>query len=379
MPRLLLVGSEDWLFALRHLPAVRAALELGLDPVVVARESGHRRLIEAAGARFVALPAPTRSRSPQLLWRQVTALRQILTEESPDLLHCLGLRAVLLGRVAAMLAGNSAPCICAFNGLGPFCARPDAAGALLRALARTVLAAMASRGALLLFDNPDDPALLGLTEAVPDRVRVIGGLGVDPVLHGPEPMPWAPPLKLVFGSPLLWANGPDLAVAAVRMARAKGLDVTLSLIGAAFPPSPRAVPAETLSGWSAQPGISWYGPTPDIGPIWRQHHALILPSRGGDGLPAILSQAAAACRPVITTDVAGCGSFVRDGIDGCVVPSGDVEALTEAIALMARAPGLVERMGRAGRDKVLAGYAERDVMEALKAIWGKQVSGQGAP
>jgi hypothetical protein len=378
MPRLLFVGSEDWLFALRHLPAVRAALELGLDPVVVSHESGHRRLIEAAGARFVALPAPTRGRSPQRLWRQLNALRQILAVESPDMLHCLGLKAVLLGRAAAMLAGSQAACICAFNGLGPLAARPDAAGALTRAMARTGLAAMASRGDLLLFDTPDDPSSLGLTEAEPDRVRVIGGLGVDPVLHGPEPMPWAPPLKLVFGSPLLWANGPDLAVAAVAKARSQGLDVTLSLIGAAFPPSRRAVPAETLAGWSAQPGVSWYGPTPDLGQIWRQHHALILPSRGGDGLPAILTQAAAACRTVMTTDVAGCASFVRDGIDGRVVPYGDVEALTEAIVLMARAPGLVERMGRAARDKVLAGYTERDVMDALKAIWREQLSGRGA-
>ncbi len=377
MPRLLLVGSEDWLFALRHLPAVRAARELGLDPVVVARERGHRRLIEATGARFVTLPEPTRGRSPERLWRQATALRRIIADESPDLLQCFGPRAVLLGRTAALLARSKAASICAFNGLGPLAARPDAAGALVRLLARAGLAALASRGDLLLFDNPDDPASFGLTEAVPDRVRVMGGLGVDPILHGPEPLPWAPPLKLAFASPLLWANGPDLAVAAVGMARNQGLDVTLSLIGAPFAPSRRAVPAATLSGWSAQPGVNWYGPTPDFGQIWRQHHALILPSRGGDGLPAILPQAAAACRAVITTDVAGCGSFVRDGIDGRIVPSGDVEALTEAIALMARAPGLVERMGRAGRDKILAGYAERDVMDALKAIWRERLSGQG--
>lgn len=373
MPRLLFVGSEDWLFALRHLPAVRAALELGLEPVVVAREHGHRRLIEEAGARFIPFPMPMQGWSPLRLWQQAGALRRIIADVNPVLLHLLGFRAACLGNAAAAMEQDPAACISAFKGFGPLVSRDDVVGTLLRWVTQIALTTIASRGGLLLFDNPDEGPFLGLSERAQQRARLIKGQGIDPILHGPEPMPWSPPLKLVFGSPLLWSNGPELAVAAVGKLRAQGLDVSLSLIGAAFPPGRNAVPAETLSDWSRQPGIIWYGPTPDIAQVWRQHHVLILPSRGGDGLPAILPQAAAACRAIITTDAAGCGSFVQDGIDGRVVPVGDVDALADAIALMARAPGLVERMGRAGRDKVLKGYAERDVMEALKALWREEL------
>ncbi len=377
--KIMFIGAEDWLFASRHLPAIRAALELGLEPIVVARSNGHGPRIERAGARFVAMPRGPSGNSPVGLWRQIANLRALLVVEKPLILQMHGIRQVMLGTLAARMAGADKR-VCAFNGLGWLSAATgfpgDAARAVARALANGPIGGPSTT---FLFDNPDDPAVLGLTRLAEgeqphsmlprSNVRVVGGLGVDPLIHAPEPMPWSPPLKLVFGSPLLWSNGPDIAVEAVGKAREAGIDVTLSLIGAALAPSRLAVPPATLTGWSRLPGISWFGPTADVSQIWRQHHVLILPSRGGDGIPAIVTEAAAAERPIITTDMAGCRSFVRAGIDGQVVPAGNVGALVDALAQLSRAPGLVERMGRAARERALNGYTERDVMDGLKRLW----------
>ncbi len=366
---MLFVGAEDWMFVSRHLPLVRAARELGLDPLVVARGHAHRAAIEQAGARFLAADWPRPGRSPAALWHEIEALKRIMLSRRPSIVQLQGVRTAVSGLAAARLAGASCSVV-ALGGLGQAAVRPGLQGDATRAGLRTAIAAAMKSGPVhVTFDNPDDPRLLGLDPANARQVHVMPGQGVDPLVHMPEAMPWAPPLKLVFGSPLLWANGPDLAVQAVGKARGEGVDVSLSLIGAAHSPGKRAVPAETLRAWSRLPGIIWYGPTPDIAQVWRQHHALVLPSRGGDGLPPILVQAASAGRPAITTDVGGCGSFVRDGVDGCVVPAEDVAGLADAIMLMARAPALVERMGQAGRGKVLDGYTERKVMEAYKALW----------
>ena len=371
---MMFVATDDWLFAARHLTLVRAARELGLDPVVVARDHGHRHAIEGAGARFVALDWPRQGRSPAALWHQVEALKRIILSRRPPIVQFQGLRAAVSGLAAARLAGVPRV-VAAFSGIGHAAVRAGLAGDIMRTMLRAAAAIALKGGAVhAVFDNPDDPRLLGLDPASSGHVHVMPGQGVDPLVHMPEAMPWAPPLKLVFGSPLLWANGPDLAVEATRKARAEGADVTLSLIGAAHAPGRHAVPAGKLDAWSRLPGVSWFGPTPDIGQVWRQHHALMLPSRGGDGLPPILAQAASAARPAITSDAGGCGSFVRDGIDGRVVPTGNVAGLTEAIMLMARAPGLVERMGRAGREKVLEGYTERKVMEGFKVLWRQMLS-----
>lgn len=65
----------------------------------------------------------------------------------------------------------------------------------------------------------------------------------------------------------------------------------------------------------------------------------------------------------------GCRSFVRDGQDGFVVPANDVAALTRALLALAGSPGMVERMGLSARERLLAGYTERDVMEGVKALY----------
>ena len=48
--------------------------------------------------------------------------------------------------------------------------------------------------------------------------------------------------------------------------------------------------------------------------------------------------AAAAGRPVVTTDWPGCRSAVREGVTGLLVPPGDVPALAGALAEVVRNP-----------------------------------------
>src|SRR5205085_5227113 len=58
--------------------------------------------------------------------------------------------------------------------------------------------------------------------------------------------------------------------------------------------------------------------------------ALVLPSFA-EGLPVVIMEAMALCRPVISTYVAGIPELVRDGEHGWLVPAGDLEALVEAM------------------------------------------------
>ena len=94
-----------------------------------------------------------------------------------------------------------------------------------------------------------------------------------------------------------------------------------------------------------------------------------LASRGGEGLPRTLLEAGACGRAIVTTDVPGCRTLVRDGIEGLVVRPADVPALTAAFVRLAAAPELVARMGEAARNRVLDGFTERDVMETVKQLY----------
>lgn len=368
-PKLLFVATEDWFFASHFLPMARAARELGFDVAVIARERNHRRVIEATGARLIGLEAERRSLDPRALLKQIAALKRLIAAEKPDILHCIALKPIALAGLAGKLAGVERR-VYALTGLGFLGARQGVLAALARFAAITWLrGAIDGQQVRFLFENPDDPVTLGLDPQDATKVAIVGGAGVDPLILMPSPMPPAPPLKVALVARMLWSKGVDLAVEAVRLARAEGAKVTLTIHGAPDPSNPKAIPEATLKGWAARPGVTWAGPTRDIEGVWKAHHLCILPSRGGEGLPRTILEAAACGRAILTTDVPGCRSFVRDGQDGMVVPADDAAALARALVALASAPRLAERMGESARARLLDGHTERDVMNGVKALY----------
>jgi glycosyltransferase involved in cell wall biosynthesis len=224
-------------------------------------------------------------------------------------------------------------------------------------------------GVRFLFENPHDARALRLDPADRTKVRLVGGAGIDPDALRPSPLPAGPPLKVALVARMLWSKGVDLAVEAVRRARVAGADVSLDIFGAPDPSNPKAFTQDRLEAWSREEGISWRGPTRDIAGVWAEHHVGCLPSRGGEGLPRTLLETAACGRAMLTTAVPGCGDFVRDGIEGLVVPPDDAPALAEALVRLAADPALVARMGEAARARVLDGYTEAQVGAAVVGLY----------
>jgi len=53
-------------------------------------------------------------------------------------------------------------------------------------------------------------------------------------------------------------------------------------------------------------------------------------------------------------------------------------ALAAALVMLAAAPGRVERMGESARGRLLDGHTERDVMDAVKALYRSMLARPGA-
>jgi glycosyltransferase involved in cell wall biosynthesis len=316
----------------------------------------------------IALEAERRSLNPAAAGYSAGRLAAILKAWKPDIVHCIALRPILIGGAAALMAGIPRR-VFALTGTGFLGARQDIVGGGARSAIRMLVRGLATKQTHYLFENPDDAALLGLDPADSGRVTILGGAGVDADHLRAAPLPVQPPLKVAVVARMLWSKGIDLAVEAAKLARARGAPVELSLYGAPDPSNPKAIPEETLRAWSGEPGIAWRGRTEDVAAVWREHHVCCLPSRGGEGLPRTLLEGAACGRALVTTDVPGCRTLVRDGIEGFVVPSNDAAALADAFVRLAADPALVAGMGEAARARILDGFTERDVMEAVKRVY----------
>lgn len=88
--------------------------------------------------------------------------------------------------------------------------------------------------------------------------------------------------------------------------------------------------------------------------VYQSSDVLVLPSLSGAeafGLVALEAQSSGI--PVIASDLPGVRTVVADGESGILVPSGDVEALINAILRLESDKELRENMGIAGRKRVL--------------------------
>lgn len=103
---------------------------------------------------------------------------------------------------------------------------------------------------------------------------------------------------------------------------------------------------------------------------------LVLPSSPPESFGLVLVEALACGTPVIASDLPGVRTVVAAGVDGLLVPPGDVEALAEAIHTLLAMPAAQRReMGAAGRRKVVERYTWELAGEKLEAIY-TQVTGE---
>ena len=98
-----------------------------------------------------------------------------------------------------------------------------------------------------------------------------------------------------------------------------------------------------------------------------------------EGTSLVTVEAAAAGRPVVTTDVAGAADTVLDGVTGRVVPLGDPPALAAALLDVIADPRRRAALGAAGQAHVTERFAlERSVADVV-ALWSRTASPEPAP
>jgi len=108
-----------------------------------------------------------------------------------------------------------------------------------------------------------------------------------------------------------------------------------------------------------------------VSPVQRaiEDAAIVVVPSLGEGFGMVALEAMERARPVIASAVGGLPEIVADGETGLVVPSGDAEALAEAIVALA---GDLERsavMGKAGRERALAEFPPERSAERIEELY----------
>jgi glycosyltransferase involved in cell wall biosynthesis len=368
--RIVLLITEDW-FALSHFrPLISLLSELAEEVVVLTRSSGRLAEIEALGARTVEFDFRRGSNGQALAAQMAWRLARHLKRLRPDVVHLIAMKPIVLGGLAMRLL-RVPHVVVHVTGQGLVGIATDPLLRLYRfAMLRVVAGLLRKPTSLLLVENPDDLAMV--RNAVPNlgsRFAILGGAGVNPAVFPALPASQNDVPVAAHVGRMIRSKGVDLLFEAYDRLRREGVSLNLDLFGNSDRENPEAIPANEIETWCERTGAHWHGPVADVAGIWKRADFFVLASRGGEGLPRALLEAAASGRALVVTDVPGNRHFVRDGIEGLIVPPGDVTALAAALARLANDRELRLSLGAAARQRLLEGFTEEHVRAAVRASY----------
>lgn len=368
--RIMILVTEDW-FALSHFqPLIRLLCALARDVVLVARPSGRMCEIEALGARCIPFDYNRASLNPAREAQTAVALARLMRVEKPDVVHMIAMKPIVLGCMALRLAPVPYAVV-HMTGLGFLAIATSWQARIARRTAMRLIAGIVRRPtSWLMCENPDDLALMAAGGVRPgERHTILGGAGVDPYEFAPLPQPGNDPPIVAFVGRMIRPKGVDVLMEAGRRLVRRGIALNIELYGHSDEGNPEAIPEAELHSWGSEGIGRWLGPTTDVAGVWRRCDISVLPARSREGMPRALLEAAASARPLVVSDVPGCRHFVRDGIDGLVVPPGDAEALSRALERLVRDRDLRVKFGTAARQRFLDGFTVDQVLTGLEAAY----------
>lgn len=106
---------------------------------------------------------------------------------------------------------------------------------------------------------------------------------------------------------------------------------------------------------------------------FEQSNIFVLPTMN-DCFPLVLLEAMENCLPVVTTSIGGVPDIVDDGLTGLIAKAGDDKTLASCLEELIDDGNLREKMGNAGRNKLINEFAEEVFEQRMKNILCAQIT-----
>ena len=151
-------------------------------------------------------------------------------------------------------------------------------------------------------------------------------------------------LRIVFVGQAVERKGLPVLLRAFEAVR-DHVDATLTLVGASA--------GEVAHMLLDDRGVRALGKVSEQRKLTELSRADVLcaPSLHGESFGMVLTEAFAAGKPVLASDIPGYREVLRDGVEGQLLPAGDALALAEALRRLALEPTRRARMARAARER----------------------------
>lgn len=202
----------------------------------------------------------------------------------------------------------------------------------------------------------------------PARARVIHP-AVDPdFFHPVDHLVSADAVfRIITIGSLIWVKGLEYALLAVRILADAGVPVQFDIIGDG-PERSRILYTIADLGLSSCVCLTGKLPPERVRSHLQQSHVFLLSSLS-EGISNAVLEAMSCALPVVTSDCGGMREAVTDGVEGFVVPNQDPGTMARAMLKLWQSPDLRQRMGQAGREKVLKYFTLKNQVDQFHDLF----------
>jgi glycosyltransferase involved in cell wall biosynthesis len=219
----------------------------------------------------------------------------------------------------------------------------------------------------IIVQNKDDYYFFSKVMAVESNdIVLIPGSGVD--LSKFKNIITQDNHSVILPARLLTDKGVNEFVQAAKVLNAKGIKWRFILVGSASYDNPTSIGDKQVKQWVDEGIVEWFGHTVDMLPIYNACDIVCLPSYR-EGMPKVLLEAAAAGKPVVTTDVVGCREAIIPDVTGLLVPARNTLELALALEKLILNKDLRSELGSNGRKLANEKFSIKSVVESTFNIY----------
>lgn len=210
------------------------------------------------------------------------------------------------------------------------------------------------------------------SEAVKRRLIAEGIAPVEVIWSGVPIRPLRPPLSspptVAFAGRLVREKGAEVLVRAFAKVVKKIPQARLLLAGEG-PERDRLKRLIAGLGFSSSVSMLGHLPRPQMERYFASAWVQAVPSRWEEPFGLVVAEAMMRGTAVVASASGGLTEIVQDGKTGFLVPSGDGDALAEALLTLLRDSALAEQMGNAGREVALAQFREATFVDKFVPLY----------
>lgn len=332
----------------------------GHEVVVVSKPLLLRDELEALGCRLIDLNTNRHGTNPISDFGLMLQFRKIIRTEKPDLVLTYNIKPNAYGGMACRMTKSRY--MANITGLGTALEYP---GLMQKITSRLYKLGVAGADCVF-FQNEENEQFFKTHHMLrkETHTRLLPGSGVSLKRHHALPYPADDgKIHFLFIARIMQAKGTDLYLNAAKRIHEKHPNAVFHICGLCDDEKYNDLLKEAEKGGY----ILYHGEQKDMIPFFEQAHCIVHPSYYPEGMSNVLLEAAAHCRPIITTDRSGCRETVEDGKTGFIIPIRDEDALVNALEKFLQTSWEEKRdMGLRGRTKIEREFDRQLVVKAYE-------------